>query len=47
MQEDIGTTLGAIPITYRVLGFTRHTEILLPEVIEVRGGPGETCPAGS
>jgi len=43
LSPDTSTSLRAVPITYRVLGFTRHTTVYLPESIEVVGSPGETC----
>jgi hypothetical protein len=43
MREHSSTGLGGVPITYRVLGFARHTTVNLPESIEVAGGPSGTC----
>jgi len=34
---------GSIPITYRYLGFTHHTRLLLPFSISVVGARGENC----
>jgi len=47
VAPDTSMGVSSVPIAYRVLGFTRHTNVYLPETVDVVGAAGETCTASS
>jgi hypothetical protein len=44
LGQSTQTQIGSIPVTFRVLGFTRHTTVSLPESIVVAGRRDVQCP---
>jgi hypothetical protein len=44
LDEGTGTFIGDLGLTFRIFGLVeRHTRILLPMTIEIRGAPGVRC----
>jgi hypothetical protein len=44
LEERSATTVGSVPVSFRILGIARSTTVYLPEAVEVTGRPGERCP---
>ena len=43
LGEGSQTTIGSVPVTFRVLGITRHTTVFLPDSITLVGRRGVHC----